>query len=168
MKSNWKDDPGLQEEMHRRGVRSRIVRSAILWTPLAVIMGLLFLFYVWDTAFNSADHGGGWVLVIILGIMTGLFGFQAAQALLDLSGEPSTRTGLVTRRWSRSDSFVIKSHYIRLGKQILRGDEFQLAGVKEGDYVDVTYYSNSAVIIWLDRVPAPESSVAAEHEPSTN
>ena len=166
MKQNWKDDPDLQEEMHRRGVRNRIVRSAILWTPLAVMMGLLFLFYVWDTAFNSGDHGGSWVLVIIMGVMAGLFAFQSGQALLDLYGEPATRTGLVTRRWSRSDSFVIKSHYIRLGKQILRGDEFQLAGVKEGDYVDVTYYSNSAVIIWLDRVPAPETGNAAHLEAS--
>ena len=166
MKPIWKDDPDLQEEMHRRGVRSRIVRSAILWTPLAVIMGLLFLFYAWDTAFNSGDHGGGWVLVVIMGIMTGLFGFQAAQALLDLFGEPCTRTGLVTRRWSRSDSFVIKSHYIRLGKQILRGDEFQLAGIKAGDYVDVTYYPYSAVVIWLDKAPAPQSSDPADTEPS--
>ena len=95
MKQNWKDDPDLQEEMHRRGVRNRIVRSAILWTPLAVMMGLLFLFYVWDTAFNSGDHGGSWVLVIIMGVMAGLFAFQSGQALLDLYGEPATRTGLV-------------------------------------------------------------------------
>lgn len=167
MKPNWKDDPQMQEEAHRRGVRARITRSAILWTPLAIFMALLFLFYTWDTAFNSGDHGGSWVLVIIIGVMAGLFVFQAAQALLDLFGEPSTRTGLVTRRWSRSDSFIIKSHYIRLGKQILRGDEFQLAGVKEGDYVDVTYYSNSAVIIWLEKVPAPGSGANGSTPPSS-
>ncbi|MEP7214620.1 MAG: hypothetical protein ABI782_00110 [Anaerolineaceae bacterium] len=164
MKPNWKDDSALQEEMHRRGVRSRVVRSAIVWSPLAVIMGLLFLYFVWDTALNSGGHGGSWVLVTIMGVMAGLFAFQAGQALLDLFGEPSRRTGLVTRRWSRSDSFVIKSHYIRLGKQILRGDAFQLAGIKEGDYVDVTYYPNSAVIIWLDKVPAPEPGTTAGPE----
>lgn len=161
MKSNWKDDPSLQEEMHRRGVRGRIVRSALLWTPLFALMAVLFLFYLWDTALNSGDHGGSWVLVVIVGVVAALFGFQASQSLLDLRGEPSNRTGMVTRRWSRSDSFVIKSHYIRLGKQILRGDEFQLAGVKEGDWVDVTYYSHSAVVIWLDKVPAPLDTAEA-------
>lgn len=165
MTANWKDDPNLQEEMHRRGVRGRIVRSAILWTPLFAIMSVLFLFYLWDRALNSGDRGGSWVLVVILGVMATLFGFQAMQALLDLFGSPTSRTGMVTRRWSRSDSFVIKSHYIRLGKQILRGDEFQLAGVKEGDYVDVTYYPHSAVVIWLEKVPTPESSETAGGEP---
>lgn len=165
MKSNWPDDPALQEEMHRRGVRVRILRSAILWTPLFAVMAVLFLFYLWDTALNSGDRGGSWVLVVVIGVMTGLFGFQAIQSLLDLYGEPRRRTGMVTRRWSRNDSFIIKSHYIRLGKQILRGDEFQLAGVKDGDYVDVTYYEHSAVVIWLEKVAPPESSEIAGGEP---
>ncbi len=164
--TNWKDDPDIQEEMRRRGVRSRILRSAILWTPLFAVMAGLFFFFLWDTAFNSAGHGGSWVLVVILGIMASLFGFQAAQASLDLYSEPHSRTGMVTRRWSRSDSFVIKSHYIRLGKQILRGDEYQLAGVKDGDYVDVTYYRHSAVVIWLEKLPPPESTDVAGSERS--
>ena len=162
--TNWRDDPDIQEEMHRRGVRARILRSAIVWTPLFVVMAALFLFFLWDTALNSEGHGGSWVLVVILGIMASLFGFQAIQALLDLYGEPHNRTGMVTRRWSRSDSFVIKSHYIRLGKQILRGDEYQLAGVKDGDYVDVTYYPHSAVVIWLEKMPSPESAEGASSE----
>ena len=164
--TNWKDDAELQQEMHRRGVRSRILRSAILWTPLFALMAALFLFFLWDTALNSEGHGGSWVLVVILGIMASLFGFQAIQALLDLYGEPHNRSGMVTRRWSRSDSFVIKSHYIRLGKQILRGDEFQLAGVRDGDYVDVTYYPHSAVVIWLEKIPTPEDVAATGSEPS--
>ena len=161
MTPNWKDDPAIQEAMHRRGVRGRILRSALLWTPLFVLFLLLFVFYLWDTALNSGDHGGSWALVVIIGVMTALFGFQSTQALMDLFGNPSSRTGMVTRRWSRSDSFIIKSHYIRLGKQILRGDEFQFAGVKEGDYVDVTYYTHSAVVIWLEKVAPPEEGETA-------
>lgn len=166
MSRDWNDDPAIQAELHRRGVRARVMRSAILWTPLFVLMALLFLFYLWDTALNSSERGGSWVLVTIIGVITGLFGFQASQAWMDLLGEPVTRVGMVTRRWSRSDSFVIKSHYIRVGNQILRGDEFQLAGVKDGDYVEVSYYPHSAVVIWLEKVPPPEDASAAKIDPT--
>lgn len=152
---SWQDDPELQAEMHRQGVRRRLIRSAIIWTPIFALFAGLLVFYFVDTLFNGGDKGGTWVLVVILTIVTGLFGFQAVQAILDLKGEPQKAVGEVTRRWSRTDSLVMKSHYIRLEKQILRGDAFQLAGIKEGDYVEATFYQHSATLIWAEKVPKP-------------
>ena len=62
----------------------------------------------------------------------------------------------MTRRWSRSDSLVMRSHYLRLGKRILRGDVDLLANIKEDDWVEVTFYSHSAVIVWVEKAVPPE------------
>lgn len=157
---NWQDDPELQAEKHRQSVHGRMVRSAILWTPIFLVCAALFLFYLFDTAFMDGDRGGTWVLVVILAIVTGLFGFQASQALLDLNDEPRKLTGEVTRRWARTDSLVMKSHYVRLDRLILRGDAFQLAGIAEGDYIEASYYPHSAVLIWAEKIPRPKEEAS--------
>lgn len=154
---NWHDDPEILADIKRRGVRSRIIRSAVLWTPLFLAALFGTLYYIFDTA-TGGDHGGTWVLVVVLGVLTALFGFQSVQSVADLRSQPLEEDGFVTRRWSRSDSFVMKSHYIRLGKRILRGDVDLLATIKEKDYVHVTYYPHSAVIVWIDKIPPPEGS----------
>ena len=153
---NWRDDPQIRAEIKARGVRSRIVRSAILWTPLFLISLGAALFYLFDTLFGG-DRGGTWVLVIVLGILATLFGFQSVQSLLDLRAAPLAATGLVTRRWARSDSLVLRSHYVRIDNRILRGDSDLLANIKEGDYVEASYYPHSAVIVWIERRPPPAS-----------
>jgi hypothetical protein len=61
----------------------------------------------------------------------------------------------VTRRWARSDSFVIKTHYIRLEQKILRGDQLILDGIREGDWVEATYYPHSAVLVSVEKRDAP-------------
>ena len=155
---NWQDDPELQRERYHAGVRSRLLRSVLLWgTPFLLALGAL-LYYTYDRAVLGGDHGGTWFLVIVLAILTTLFGFQAVQSALDYFGTPVTKTGKVTRRWARSDSFVIKTHYIRVDKMILRGDQLVLDGIAEGDTVTATYYSKSAVIVWIDKQkPPPET-----------
>ena len=151
---NWKDDPQIRAEIKARGVRGRLVRSAILWTPLFLLSLGADLFYLVDTI-AGGDRGGTWVLVIVLAVLATLFGFQSIQSLLDLRGAPLESTGLVTRRWARSDSLVLRSHYVRIDDRILRGDADLLANIKEGDYVEASYYRHSAVIVWIERRPPP-------------
>jgi hypothetical protein len=151
---NWKDDPQIRAEIKARGVRSRLLRSAILWTPLFLISLGAALFYLFDVILGG-DHGGTWVLVIVLAILATLFGFQSLQSLLDLRSAPLETTGLVTRRWARNDSLVLRSHYVRIDSRILRGDHDLLANIKEGDYVETSYYQHSAVIVWIEKRPPP-------------
>jgi hypothetical protein len=152
---NWQDDPEVREAMRAHSVRNRLIRSAIIWTPLFMASLAGALFYVFDTA-TGGDRGGTWVLVIVLGVLATLFGFQSIQTLLDLRSNPESEAGEVTRRWSRSDSLIMKSHYIRLGKRILRGDADQLFDIKDGDWVEVSFYAHSAVIVKVAKVPKPE------------
>jgi hypothetical protein len=154
---NWQEDDELRIEMKKQSVRSRIMRSAILWTPLFLVSLGAALFYLFDTA-TGGGHGGTWVLVVILAVLATLFGFQSIQSLMDLRAAPQSTAGFVTRRWSRSDSFVMKSHYVRIEKRILRGDLDLLDSIVEDDYVQVSFYPHSAVIVWLEKTPPPETN----------
>jgi len=164
--TSWREDPEIQATIRKQGVRTRLIRSAILWTPLFALALGAFLFWTFDTAFLGGDNGGTWVLVVILAIVTTLFGFQSIQSILDLLGKPATETGYVTRRWAKSDSLVIRSHYMRMGARILRGDAYTLADIKAGDYVEATFYPHSAVLIWAEKVPDPAAAVAEGATPT--
>lgn len=148
---NWADDPEIQRVRRERAVRMGILRTALIWTPFFLVTGGAFLFFLYDQVLG--EERGTWFLVIVLGGFATLFGFQSLQAVFDLFGQPRERRGVVTRRWARSDSFVFRTHYVRIGGHILRGDRDLLMDVKAGDEVVVRYYPHSAVIVGLEKVP---------------
>jgi hypothetical protein len=149
---SWQDDPEIQRQLRERAVRNGILRTALIWTPLFLLAAGALLFFLVDLL--TGGDRGTWFLLVVLGLFTTLFGFQAIHALLDLRGEPKSIEDLVVRRWSRTDSFVMRSHYVRLAsKQILRGDVDLLDGVREGDRVVVRYYPHSAIIVSCERIP---------------
>jgi hypothetical protein len=153
---SWQNDQEMQDEMRAQAVRSGIMRSAIIWTPPFLLVLFGFFFFFFDRA-TGGGYGGTWFLVVVLAVLSVLFGSQSIQSIMDLRGEPRRAEGTVTRRWSRSDSFVMRSHYIRLdNKQILRGDADLLHDVKAGDRVDVTYFPHSAVVAKLTKLREPE------------
>lgn len=157
---SWQDDPEIQKQVRARSVRGKLLRSAVIWGPLFLITLAGTLFYTADILFMDRENGGTWVLVTIVGILAVLFGFQAVQSVLDFFEKPRTESGYVTRRWARSDSLVVRSHYMRLERKILRGDAYLLAEIKEGDYVEATFYPHSAVLVWVDKRPEPPKEEA--------
>ena len=132
---NWDDDPEVQRALRERSARVSILRSAILWMPLFLVMfGALVYFFI-DVV--TGGEQGTVFLLVVLSVLSLLFGFQALQAVLDLAGKPHRETQLVTRRWSRNDSFVMRTHYIRLESgQILRGDKAMLNEIDAGHRVE--------------------------------
>lgn len=158
---NVQDDPVLQRELKARAVRAGILRSALLWVPVALIVGGAFAFFLYDRAIDGGERGGTWFLVAVLGFLAFLFGFQAVQSVLDLFTKPRVRQGKVTRMWTRRDSFVMKTYYVRIDRQILRADAHGVAGIREGDWVEVTYYPHSAVLVWAEKAEAPPEDTTA-------
>ena len=138
------------------------MRSLVIWGPLFLASLGALVFFAFDRAVLGGDHGGTWFLVVVLAIFTLLFGFQAVQSFLDVRSEPRVTTDFVTRRWARNDSLVMRSHYVRLGAMILRGDVLILDGIKEGDYVEATFYPHSAVLVWVEKREPPPEGVAAK------
>ena len=153
----WQGDPEIQRALRERQVRNGILRSAILWTPFFATLAVLLVFFFIDRIIGP-DHGSTWFLIVVLTIGTVIVGSQSLQALFDLFQGPRTTEGTVTRRWSRNDALVMRSHYLRVGKAILRGDVDIIRDVKAGDTVEVRYYPHSAVIVELEKKPEPVAS----------
>ncbi len=158
----WLEDEEIQRQLLAGRVRRGLIITALIWTPPFLICAALLLFFGFDVLVNDGDRGGTWFLVVVLAVVSFLFGSQCIQSLLDLARGVQEMTGEVTRRWARSDSLVLRSHYIRIGKQILRGDRLALEPYQEGDRVRVVYYPNSAVVVEIRRLPPPEEEPAEE------
>ena len=151
---NERDDLAIAEELAAARARGGLLRGALIWGATFTVVGAAFVFFFVDRLLLGGDNGGTWFFVGFLGFLAFLFGFQAAQPLLDLRSGPRAAIGVVTRSWSRSDSLVMRSHYIRLDKgQILRvAAEFH-ADVKEGDRLRVKFYPHSATAISVEKLP---------------
>ena len=153
------------EERQRR-VRKGIIRSAVIWTPVFVALAGLWVFFLWDRL-TGPEYGSTWFLMVVLTIFGTLFGVQSISALRDLFGRPAEETGLVSRSWTKRDSFVFKSYYIRMGKRILRGEEDLLGDVHAGDRVRVRYYQHSSIVFDVEKLAPPEQpQPAPEEEPA--
>ncbi|KAA0240905.1 MAG: hypothetical protein DYG91_12605 [Chloroflexi bacterium CFX7] len=160
---SWQNEPDVMVRAEVARARGRLWRSALFWGPLFLVTGSLLVFFFFDRLLTGGDSGGTWFLVVLLAILSFLFGFQAGQATLDLSGGIEEATGEVTRRWSRSDSLVVRSHYIRLdNKRILRVGANIHSNIREGDRLKVTFFPHSAVAVWAERLPSPESQGEGE------
>lgn len=151
--SDWKNDPDLQEEIRMQGIRRSLVRNAIIWTPIALVALGLLLFFAFDQI--TGGNRGSWFFVGVLTVLNILVGYQSLSALRDLLGSPAVIEGYVTRRWSRTDSFVMRSHYIRIAKKILRVDGLLHGDVDQGDYLRVEYYPHSAIVIRVSKIDPP-------------
>ncbi len=167
MTMNWEDDPELQAQIYEGRIRGGLIRSAALWTPCFLAVFGLLLFFLFDQLIGGGR--GSWFLVVILAVFSGLLGFQASQSLMDLRSAPVEATHVVVRRWSKSDSLVMRTHYMQLAnKAILHGDKHILDGIKVEDTVVVRYYPHTGVILSVDKakLPAADQSLAASNPAS--
>jgi hypothetical protein len=150
-------------------VRRRIVRTALLTTPIFVITAGAWVFFLWDRV-TGPEYGSTIFLLVVIGIFASLFGVQSVAALRDLFGHPHELEGLVTRKWTKRDSFVWKSYYIRMERKILRGDEDLLSKVRPGDLVQIRYFPHSALLVAVNRLekpePEPETETPQEEAPA--
>jgi hypothetical protein len=148
-------DPLVQRAHQERRARNSLIRSAVIWLPLFAVSGGALLYFGFDKL--TGGDSGTWFLLVVLSILSFLFGYQGIHALLDLIQGDTTTEGFVIRRWARTDSLVMRSHYIRLdSREIFRIDNLYHGEAKAGDYVRVRYYPRSAVVIELERVQVEE------------
>ena len=156
-------DPAIRRVHQERRARNSLLRNAIIWLPLFTVSFGALLYFGFDKL--TGGESGTWFLLVVLSILSFLFGYQGFHALLDLIHGETTREGLVTRRWARTDSLVMRSHYIRLdGSEIFRIDNLYHGEAKAGDYVRIRYYPRSAVVIELERVELDEEELKAALE----
>lgn len=137
------------EEAHR-AARSALLRTAFVFTPLFLLslagMGLVI--------FNLVREGASGLIVtlMLLCLAASLTGYQSIQSLRDLRTSPLVSSGLIARKWSRADLFIMRSHYIYVERSVFKVTPLIYAELEEGDAVSVTHYpyTNTVVSVELE------------------
>ncbi|MGB6894647.1 MAG: hypothetical protein WBF37_01700 [Dehalococcoidia bacterium] len=131
-------------EQPRRSARVSVIWSGVLYTPffLAALAGAGVLIR------SLADdfEGGTVVGVAIVGVVALLTGYQSIQALRDLFTKPVETRGVVERKWSRSDFFVARSHYVMVKRNVFHIEPFEFVEVELGDTVSVIHYPHTSTV----------------------
>jgi len=129
--------------------RGRVMRDALIYTPLFLVCVAGILLMV-----GSGDPP--WIGVFLVGVMAFLFGYQSIQSLRDLSSAPLTVEGPITRRWTKRDAFVSKSHYITVERGIYRIGVEDHLDLLEKDSVRVVAYPHTGTVVSVERLARPD------------
>lgn len=140
----------LIEERHDH--RSAIVRSAIFYTPLAIVSGVLLLI----AAYNLLTGGlAALIPTIFLAILAFATIFEAQANLRDLRSEPTITRGPVMRAWNKGRFLIIgRVHYLLVERRVFEVNPVSAAEVEEGRYVEIAHWPHTNTLITLHRGPA--------------
>ena len=119
-----------------------------MFTPLF----LLSLAGVGAVIFNLVREGpSGLIITLLLLSLAGfLTGHQSIQSLRDLRSSPTVSSGLVDRKWSRADLFVLRSYYVYVDRSVFKVTPLIYAELEEGDTVSVNHYPHTNTVISVE------------------
>ena len=135
------------DEAHR-AARSSLVRTALVFTPMFLLslggIGLVIL--------NLVREGASGLIftLVLLALAASLTGYQSFQSLRDLRISPHVSRGVITRKWSRADLFIMRSHYIYVDRSVFKVTPLIYAELEEGDSVSVTHYPHTSTVISVE------------------
>jgi len=148
--------------------RGRLIRDAIIYTPIFVLCAAVLLLMVVGVIDRAI------VGMVLLAIVTFLFGYQSVQTLRDLRERPRQFEGAVARRWTKRDGFVVKSHYVAVNKAIFRIPIDAYMDVKTGDSVRIEAYPHTGLVLRCERTgrsepeaPAPKPEAESRATPAS-
>jgi len=146
--------------------RGRLIRDAVIYTPIFALCLAVLLFMIAGVIDRAP------VALVLLVIVTFLFGYQSIQSLRDLVAEPETVEGPVLRRWTKRDAFVAKSYYVAVNKAIFRIPVDAYMDTIVGDTVRIVAYPHTGTVVEVERLkreekPAPEEAPEPEARPAT-
>ena len=138
--------PGLEEAY--RAARSSLIRVALVFTPLF----LLSLTGMGIVIFNLVREGPSGLIItlLLLSLAAFLTGHQSIQSLRDLRSSPTVSNGLVDRKWSRADLFVLRSYYIYVDRSVFKVTPLIYTELEEGDTVSVNHCPHTNTVISVE------------------
>ena len=138
--------PGLEEAY--RAARSSLIRVALVFTPLF----LLSLAGIGIVIFNLVREGPSGLIItlLLLSLAAFLTGHQSIQSLRDLRSSPTVSNGLVDRKWSRADLFVLRSYYIYVDRSVFKVTPLIYTELEEGDTVSVNHCPHTNTVISVE------------------
>lgn len=148
--------------------RRSVMRSAIIFTPIFLVLLVTLVAMIADRA--GGGSGGSVLLIIIVGLLTVLFGFQSITALRDLRTAPRETQGVVHRKWSRSEVIFWRSYYIGVGRDIFRISALAYHMIETGNEVLIVHLTHTSAvesvsIIREERPALPATSSEEQGEP---
>ena len=135
----------------RPSARAAVLRSALLFTPFLAVTLVALVFIIRDTAEEGASRGPIIGLVLV-GSVAVLLTYQVVQSVRDLFSHLVETTGLVERRWSRSDFFLFRNSYIFVEKNVYRLAPELFLDIDLGDTVRVVHYPHTGAVETIEVV----------------
>lgn len=135
----------------RPSARATVLRSALLFSPFLAVTLAAFAFILRDTT-EEGMSGGSIVGLVLVGLVALLLAYQVGQSVRDLFSQPVETTGLVERRWSRSDFFLFRNDYVFVEGNVFRLQPEQFVEVDLGDIVRVVHYPHTATVATIEVV----------------
>ena len=132
--------------------RGRLIRDAIIYTPLFAAC-LLFAALMLTGLIDFAIVG----FIILVGVCF-LFGYQCIQSLRDLRRAPEETNGIIARRWTKRDGFLVKSHYISVARTIFRVPVESYMELQAEDSVRVVAFPHTGTVVSVERTGRPEQT----------
>ena len=139
---------------HRTDARRSVIRSAFIWTPIFIVssaLGVTFALIAID------DSPSAWISFAITALATLLSGVSALGALRDLYASPVDTTGIIQRKWRKSDIIVFRGHYILIKKRVFRIPRPIFEAMPEaGSAITIQHLPHTNAVIRWERSAAPE------------
>ena len=138
--------PDLEEAY--RAARSSLRRTVLVFTPLF----LLSLAGIGIIIFNLAREGASGLIITLVLLLLAAFltGHQSIQSLRDLRSSPTVSSGLIDRKWSRADLFILRSYYIYVDRSVFKVTPLIYSELEEGDTVSVNHYPHTNTVIAVE------------------
>lgn len=135
------DDASWPERRARRG----LVRSALITTPPFVLFTVLTTFNLIRAA---EGNSGVWIVTALTALITILFATTAVKSLLDLFGDPIEVSGLIKKKWIRSDFFLLRRYYVEVGDVIFRVRKDQFRSLPAADRpIGIYHFPHTQTVI---------------------
>ena len=129
-----------------------IARSLLIYLPFLGVIIVVLIFLAREVASEGVSAGRlvGLALVGFIGL---LLLYQVVQSARDLFARPVETTGLVERRWSRSEFFLFRNDYIFLKGTVFRLPPEIAIHVDLGDAVRIVHYPHTGTVASLEVLP---------------
>lgn len=147
--------------------RRTIVRMALMYTPAAIVAGVVGALALANLLSGSF---GAIVGVVILGTIAVAAGFQGVTALRDLGAQPVTTRGVVERAWDKGTVLWMSRAYYALvsspraddsndrHRRVFVVSQPAYLQISEGSNVEVEHWPHTNTVVRLSSITrAPEA-----------
>jgi hypothetical protein len=141
--------------------RRGIIRSAIWTTPVFIVSAAAAVFLLSGSIGGSASLWVAFALTALLALLSGVLSLSAWR---DLFAEPQDTEGYIDRKWTKSDLFVFRAHYVMVGKRVFRVRKDIYHDMPDiGDRVYLNHFPHTNALVRWRHVdtPPPREAISA-------